>query len=542
MRHTQVLDISTIHAGVDPVDIYRLPEDGQESGWRGPADLVELDLANNSALIKYQGMPYSLPLRHIRKHLVLFEHKAYHTYMTMVQNLPISQAYPVFKTSESQATDILHFMDLVDGQEPGKDHQIGWIIDADSKYCMVPQDWTQGEEPLLLTLAKQVAKHHMRFEQGHGLICGTCAKRFPPVKGASFGILITWLRSDRTKYTFDEILPRRQINLAAICGASWSMSSAVLIYSFTDNMEQVPVIQDKSTIYDSPDMSWGSPIDKSDFSVPYEFSFDDVTMNSTHPSHHFPPGPPGGPSTGSMPFAPEQPPMPLPRPSTHNPDDDDDEDGEFSRSRTREHVSWDLTPAEASLNQSPPPPPAPPAPPSVPASMPFPGIDIPISTTPSNSSHDMQDNNTSFDRSRTRLYPQPVVEQASVQTDTHQPLLPIAELEPSSAPAEPESGSVPVAGTKRNHGDVETSTEIQAEVCKAPKNDRDDDHGNSPLHDTGARSSTDPGPLVQPVLFCPLQFPNHHWQSQSKDDQGVTRARSRTTLIQNCSIRKTRLQ
>ena len=56
--HTQVLDISTIHAGVDPVGIFRLPEDGRESGWRGPADLVELDLANNSALIKYQGMPY----------------------------------------------------------------------------------------------------------------------------------------------------------------------------------------------------------------------------------------------------------------------------------------------------------------------------------------------------------------------------------------------------------------------------------------------------------------------------------------------------
>ena len=54
-QRIRAFDVSTFEPNVTRNDIYRLPEEKDESGWRGPADLLELDLTNNAAAVKYQG-------------------------------------------------------------------------------------------------------------------------------------------------------------------------------------------------------------------------------------------------------------------------------------------------------------------------------------------------------------------------------------------------------------------------------------------------------------------------------------------------------
>ena len=55
----------------EPVDIYRVPERKDQSGWRGPADLVKL--TQGTGIVVWNGVPYILPTRHIRRHTVKLE-------------------------------------------------------------------------------------------------------------------------------------------------------------------------------------------------------------------------------------------------------------------------------------------------------------------------------------------------------------------------------------------------------------------------------------------------------------------------------------
>ena len=54
--------------GTAEVDLRKTPEKKGISGWRGPAALLEIDASGGTAVVRYQGTPYTVPLRHIRKH------------------------------------------------------------------------------------------------------------------------------------------------------------------------------------------------------------------------------------------------------------------------------------------------------------------------------------------------------------------------------------------------------------------------------------------------------------------------------------------
>ena len=54
------------------VDLFRAPNPRDVPGWRGPAVLLDLNRADNSAIVKWQGRPYTIPLRHLREHRGFF--------------------------------------------------------------------------------------------------------------------------------------------------------------------------------------------------------------------------------------------------------------------------------------------------------------------------------------------------------------------------------------------------------------------------------------------------------------------------------------
>ena len=65
----QKVDLSKLVPLRDQVDLYRVPEKKDESGWRGPCELLDISRSDNSAIVKHQSVPYIVPLRHIRPHL-----------------------------------------------------------------------------------------------------------------------------------------------------------------------------------------------------------------------------------------------------------------------------------------------------------------------------------------------------------------------------------------------------------------------------------------------------------------------------------------
>ena len=50
------------------VDPYRIPVRKDESGWRGPCQLLDVAKNDNTAIVKHQSVPYIVPLRHVRPH------------------------------------------------------------------------------------------------------------------------------------------------------------------------------------------------------------------------------------------------------------------------------------------------------------------------------------------------------------------------------------------------------------------------------------------------------------------------------------------
>ena len=97
-------DLAPLRIGSKTVDVFRPPQVRGESGWRGPADLLQVDSNNGTAVIVWQGRPYLLPFRHIRCHL------------------PVVTALSIFAAGMVDQgeliNDMIRFMDIVDSLAP----------------------------------------------------------------------------------------------------------------------------------------------------------------------------------------------------------------------------------------------------------------------------------------------------------------------------------------------------------------------------------------------------------------------------------------
>ena len=207
--HTYDMDPGDFVEHQTRLDIFRLPDNKDESGWRGPADLLEIDYHNGAAIVKYQGVPYLIPIRHLRKHISLFTEVQYKQYFQELETIPISADYPVFRVNE-QPTDILRMMDLVEGLPPNSPHTYGWQMVQDNKFVQTPHSWTNvGDAPLLLQLVLSSLQASLRQCDVHGVVAGTGVKRVPVIRGASFMATVVWPRSTRFEYDLREIPPAK---------------------------------------------------------------------------------------------------------------------------------------------------------------------------------------------------------------------------------------------------------------------------------------------------------------------------------------------
>ena len=57
------LDLSKLTPLETSVDLYRVPDKKDQSGWRGPCDLLDISRQDNQAFVKYESTPFIIPLR-----------------------------------------------------------------------------------------------------------------------------------------------------------------------------------------------------------------------------------------------------------------------------------------------------------------------------------------------------------------------------------------------------------------------------------------------------------------------------------------------
>ena len=229
---TQQHDLAALRLGSKTVDVFRPPQVRGESGWRGPADLLQVDVNNGTAVIIWQGRPYLLPLRHVRCHL------------------PVVTALSIFAAGmmdqEELIGDMISFMDLVDNNSYGKLINQGLVYDSRDRLRLVPTDWKdEATTPKLYLLAESSAKQLFGLERIDGLRCGTALKKLLPVVRCRYSLLVSWQRGLRTDLTYEEIEPTKTINLMKRFGNAWENTSCVQLYVYQKVIEDDAKKQDR---------------------------------------------------------------------------------------------------------------------------------------------------------------------------------------------------------------------------------------------------------------------------------------------------------
>ena len=116
------MDLSELKEKETPIDLYRVPERKDESGWRGPCILLDKDADEGTARVKHQGIPYIVPLRHVRKHVAClvflrlchsWQKELHQTWFVEYCGSPSIQTF-----LSSIQTMLLTFLDYVDGCQP----------------------------------------------------------------------------------------------------------------------------------------------------------------------------------------------------------------------------------------------------------------------------------------------------------------------------------------------------------------------------------------------------------------------------------------
>ena len=211
--------------------------------------------------MKWQGRPYLVPLRHVRKHLPVL----------LVLNQHASN--PTVLSNE-----LIELMDIIDGQATGKLFTQGLIHDAHKKLKLVPTTWTdESTKPKVFALAEPVSRDLFHLERIDGIRYGHALRRMPPVIRCRYALLISWQRGDRAGCQYVELSPTVTINLTKRFGPAWDSTSTLMLFVYQrvidDESRLTRTIGTPTNSTDAPSQpsggnppstDWGSTIDADD--------------------------------------------------------------------------------------------------------------------------------------------------------------------------------------------------------------------------------------------------------------------------------------
>lgn len=300
------------------VDLYRVPERKDESGWRGPCVLLDVDADEGTAVVKSQGLPYIVPLRHIRKHLAYFLRLIFHykwqsnIYHAQLQSIHHSDS--VMKAwYEDLFQTLIHLMDYVDGCTQHKVFINGKLRNDQGVDIYIPQE-NEKEPTPLLKIGMRIADQVLKIGPIDGIRYGTALKHYNAFHNCRYALMLIWKRFDRADHSTWEVNPSRTTQLQRFVQHEWDGSSSIMFYNLSKVIEdlnkpvEIPSLDDLdiSTIPDDG----GDDMKPDDESMPPWYSSHDDDMLD----------PSIGPDSGN---------------SGQQPGNDDDQNNEQSRSRSR---------------------------------------------------------------------------------------------------------------------------------------------------------------------------------------------------------------
>ncbi|CAK0830168.1 unnamed protein product, partial [Prorocentrum cordatum] len=225
----------------DSVDIHRVPERKDQSGWRGPAELVKI--SEGTAIIVWNGIPYILPVRHVRKHLIGF--------------LAFQTSAPTLEDNRNLDT-FRRLMDIVDGSIYGQMTRLGKTIGQDGQTkCTAYIKTLVNLQPWKLSMITHETIFQLKGIDG--VIYGTSLRRIPSLFGVKFGLLTLWERKGHANYFTFEVDPSKGVIINSLTTLKWENTSFLMFYSmpalvdpFLDE-HRVPDMEDLSRIEVAPD-------------------------------------------------------------------------------------------------------------------------------------------------------------------------------------------------------------------------------------------------------------------------------------------------
>lgn len=305
-------DIAKLVDGAE-IDIWREPDEKNEPGWRGPAELIRLYRSDGKGTIQCRGVPMMIPLRHMRPHI------------GFVWWLRSTQVTLATQNSEDAST-AFQLLQAIDMTPFGQIITYGRVYsDEASSFVLVPPDLTSFP-PVIWKLALAVANDVLSLDHFDGIQFGTQLKRTKAVALSLFGRLVVWNRNDYKNYSVTEVNPINAIHLDRQ-QTQWTNISFLMYFTYSrlgENAEQkvTPIPEttrdlDMSTIPWSPSPwtsyggSWMDDDDADDSMNPDGPLPTTIIMDS-------PPAPPAPPTiptpAAAPPAAPTHllPPLPAP--------------------------------------------------------------------------------------------------------------------------------------------------------------------------------------------------------------------------------------
>ena len=165
------VDISKLRPGQDLVDLFRVPEKKDESGWRGPCELLDISPTDNTAIVKHQSQPFIVPIRHIRPHAA----KAMFTYMntpSVFFQMGVYESRSGLSTSTNTYQLLHSLLDRIDSLPPGKLHYQGTFKDNKGLTKFIPEDLLT-KAPFELTTASRIGTELLKHRDATGIVFGT---------------------------------------------------------------------------------------------------------------------------------------------------------------------------------------------------------------------------------------------------------------------------------------------------------------------------------------------------------------------------------
>ena len=243
-----------------------------QSGWRGPAELIKLK--DDSGIVDWTGQPLLISLRHVRRHVgyafmmccLLFRTCGYECNNSSIMAFHVTHGptdTDVSATDRIISKSMLEIMDMIDGYSPINQYNWGLVKLQDGTFLHKQSTDFVQNNPVWKQLQTTVTQC-FKLGSFDGITFGTKLRHLYGIHGAKFGVLLIFSRSDHKRYKLWNISkPFEAITVSRYTALSIEYLSAIVFYDFRSHEDEYNELKWAPTDIDWDDISAIQPHDES---------------------------------------------------------------------------------------------------------------------------------------------------------------------------------------------------------------------------------------------------------------------------------------